>query len=242
MKKLIVKYCDVEIKLDSELEIKNLSIEIYKGEFVYLIGKTGSGKSSILKSMYAEKKIINGEAFVSDINLRTINDKKIPFLRRKIGIIFQDFQLLNDRNIYKNLEFVLKATGWSDKFKINERIKFCLEKVHILNLADKLPGKLSGWQKQRISIERAILKKSPIILLDEATSSLDADSEEIVQLAINNLTKNKTTIVIAHRLSTIHNAEVIFVLKNGEVIDSGNHDFLMNNCKEYKSLYQKQLK
>ena len=102
--------------------------------------------------------------------------------------------------------------------------------------------RLSGGQKQRISIARAILKKSPIILLDEATSSLDADSEEVVQTAISNLTKNKTTIVIAHRLSTIHNADKIFVLKNGSVIDSGNHDQLINNCKEYKSLYEKQLK
>jgi len=102
--------------------------------------------------------------------------------------------------------------------------------------------RLSGGQKQRISIARAILKKSPIILLDEATSSLDADSEEIVQTAISNLTKNKTTIVIAHRLSTIHNADKIFVLKNGSVINSGNHDQLINNCKEYKSLYEKQLK
>ena len=102
--------------------------------------------------------------------------------------------------------------------------------------------RLSGGQKQRISIARAILKESPIILLDEATSSLDAESEEIVQNAINNLTKNKTTLVIAHRLSTIHNADKIFVLKNGKVIDSGNHNFLINNCEEYKSLYKKQLK
>ena len=122
-----------------------------------------------------------------------------------------------------------------------------------MNLLKKLPNKydtligengidLSGGQKQRISIARAILKKSPIILLDEATSSLDAESEEIVQNAITNLTKNKTTLVIAHRLSTIHNADKIFVLKNGEIINSGNHDFLINNCEEYKSLYKKQLK
>ena len=102
--------------------------------------------------------------------------------------------------------------------------------------------RLSGGQKQRISIARAILKKSPIILLDEATSSLDTESEEIVQKAISNLTKNKTTIVIAHRLSTIHNADKIFVMKNGKVVDSGNHSFLIKNCEEYKSLYQKQLK
>ena len=205
MKKLIVKYCDVEIKLDSELEIKNLSIEIYKGEFVYLIGKTGSGKSSILKSMYAEKKIINGEAFVSDINLRTINDKKIPFLRRKIGIIFQDFQLLNDRNIYKNLEFVLKATGWSDKFKINERIKFCLEKVHILNLADKLPGKLSGGQKQKVAIARSILNNPEIIIADEPTGNLDPKSSIEIMKVLKEINGNGNTILMAtHDFSIIN--------------------------------------
>ncbi len=197
MKNLIVKFRDVEIKLDSELEIKNLSIEIYKGEFVYLIGKTGSGKSSILKSMYAEKKIISGEAYISDINLRTIYDKEIPFLRRKIGIIFQDFQLLNDRNVFKNLEFVLKATGWSDRFKINERIKLCLEKVHILNLADKFPGKLSGGQKQKVAIARSILNDPEIIIADEPTGNLDPKSSIEIMKVLKEINSNGNTILMA---------------------------------------------
>jgi ATP-binding cassette, subfamily B, bacterial MsbA len=134
-----------------------------------------------------------------------------------------------------------------------EEIEKACEFAAAKEFIEKMPNKfdttigengvrLSGGQKQRISIARAILKESPIILLDEATSSLDADSEEIVQNAIINLTKNKTTLVIAHRLSTIHNADLIFVLKNGEIINSGNHEFLINNCEEYKSLYKKQLK
>ena len=151
-----------------------------------------------------------------------------------------------DDTIKNNIAYA-KVDATEDE--INTACKFAAADEFI----EKLPSKyetligengirLSGGQKQRISIARAILKKSPIILLDEATSSLDADSEEIVQNAITNLTKNKTTLVIAHRLSTIHNADKIFVLKNGEIVDSGNHDLLIKNCDEYKSLYQKQLK
>ena len=120
MIKKILEYNNVEVKLDSDLKILDLSLTINQGEFIFLIGKTGSGKSSILKSMYSENKIIKGEAKISDTNLRTISEKEIPYLRRKIGIIFQDFQLLKDRTVYKNLEFVLNATGWSNKNKIKE--------------------------------------------------------------------------------------------------------------------------
>ena len=144
---------------------------------------------------------------------------------------------------------ILYADANASEYDLRDACEFAAANEFI----DKLPNgyetligengvRLSGGQKQRISIARAILKKSPIILLDEATSSLDADSEEIVQNAITNLTRNKTTLVIAHRLSTIHNAQKIFVLKNGSIIESGNHDFLIKNCEEYKSLYQKQLK
>ena len=138
MKNIVLEYNNVEIKLDSELRISDLSLIVNHGEFIFLIGKTGSGKSSILKSMYSENKILNGEAKISNTDLRTISEKEIPFLRRKIGVIFQDFQLLKDRTVFKNLEFVLNATGWSNKNKINERIMFCLDKVHISNLSEKL--------------------------------------------------------------------------------------------------------
>ena len=126
MKNKVLEYNKVEIKLDSDLEISDLSLIVNKGDFIFLIGKTGSGKSSILKSMYSENKIIKGEAKISNTDLATIKEKEIPFLRRKIGIIFQDFQLLKDRTVYKNLEFVLNATGWNKKNEKNERIKMCL--------------------------------------------------------------------------------------------------------------------
>ncbi len=193
----IVEYSEVEIKLISDLKINNLSLEINKGEFVFLIGKTGSGKSSILKSMYADNKIINGSANVSDFNLNKIKNKEIPLLRRKIGIIFQDFQLLKDRTVFKNLEFVLKATGWKNQKKINDRIKFCLEKVHINNLSTKYPSQLSGGQKQKVAISRSLLNDPEIIIADEPTGNLDPKSSIEIINVLQEINENGNTILIA---------------------------------------------
>ena len=166
-------------------------------------------------------------------------------LRKNLSMVSQDIILFDD-TIKNNIAY---ANNNASEQEIINACKFAAADEFINKLSsgyNTLIGengiRLSGGQKQRISIARAILKESPIILLDEATSSLDADSEEVVQNAITNLTQNKTTLVIAHRLSTIHNADKIFVLKDGKIIDSGNHDFLIKNCKEYQSLYQKQLK
>ena len=193
----IVEYSEVEIKLISDLKINNLSLEINKGEFVFLIGKTGSGKSSILKSMYADNKIINGSANVSDFNLNKIKNKEIPLLRRKIGIIFQDFQLLKDRTVFKNLEFVLKATGWKNQKKINDRIKFCLEKVHINDLSNKYPSQLSGGQKQKVAISRSLLNDPEIIIADEPTGNLDPKSSIEIINVLQEINENGNTILIA---------------------------------------------
>ena len=197
MNNKIVEYSEVEIKLVSDLKINNLSLEINKGEFVFLIGKTGSGKSSILKSMYADNKIINGSANVSDFNLNKIKNKEIPLLRRKIGIIFQDFQLLKDRTVFKNLEFVLKATGWKNQKKINDRIKFCLEKVHINNLSTKYPSQLSGGQKQKVAISRSLLNDPEIIIADEPTGNLDPKSSIEIMNVLQEINENGNTILIA---------------------------------------------
>ena len=197
MNNKIVEYSEVEIKLVSDLKINNLSLEINKGEFVFLIGKTGSGKSSILKSMYADNKIIKGSANVSDFNLNKIKNKEIPLLRRKIGIIFQDFQLLKDRTVFKNLEFVLKATGWKNQKKINDRIKFCLEKVHINNLSTKYPSQLSGGQKQKVAISRSLLNDPEIIIADEPTGNLDPKSSIEIINVLQEINENGNTILIA---------------------------------------------
>jgi cell division transport system ATP-binding protein len=197
MIKKILEYNNVEVKLDSDLKISDLSLTIKQGEFIFLIGKTGSGKSSILKSMYSENKIIKGEAKISDTNLLTISEKEIPYLRRKIGIIFQDFQLLKDRTVYKNLEFVLNATGWSNKNKIKERINSCLEKVHISNLTDKYPSQLSGGQKQKVAIARSLLNEPEIIIADEPTGNLDPKSSIDIMDVLQEINQNGNTIVMA---------------------------------------------
>lgn len=197
MDNLIVEYKNAEIKLESELKIKDLNLKINKGEFVFLIGKTGSGKSSILKSMYSEKKIISGEAVISKTNLSLIKNKKIPELRRKIGIIFQDFQLLKDRNVYDNLDFVLKATGWKNKNERKEKIELCLNKVHIIDHANKFPSQLSGGEKQKVAIARSLLNDPKIIIADEPTGNLDPKSSIEIMEVLREINENGNTILMA---------------------------------------------
>tara|TARA_B000000475_G_scaffold248895_1_gene224177 strand:- start:113 stop:784 length:672 start_codon:yes stop_codon:yes gene_type:complete len=190
-------------QMDKEI-FNNISLSIKKGEFVYLIGETGSGKSSLLKTLYAEKKINQGEISIANMNLSEISEKEIPELRKKLGIVFQDFQLLNDRNIYDNLEFVLKATGWKNKRHINERIIEVLEKVYLSGYQNKMTHELSGGEQQRAVIARALLNHPEIILADEPTGNLDPiKSGKIIKLLkeINDL---GTTIIIA-----THDYEII---------------------------------
>ena len=197
MSELIVEYNDVEIQLESELIIKGLNIKINKGEFVYMIGKTGSGKSSILKSMYSEKKIISGKAIVSNVNLNSIRDNKIPILRRKIGIIFQDFQLLKDRSVYNNLDFVLRATGWKKAESRRKKIEMCLSRVHIMEHSSKFPNRLSGGEKQKVAIARALLNDPEIIIADEPTGNLDPKSSIEIMEVLKEINENGNTILMA---------------------------------------------
>ena len=205
MKKKVLEYKDVEIKLDSDLKILGLTLIVNEGEFVFLIGKTGSGKSSILKSMYSENKILDGEAKISNTNLKTISEKNIPFLRRKIGVIFQDFQLLKDRTVYKNLEFVLNATGGNKQNEKKERIESCLQKVHISDLSNKFPSQLSGGQKQKVAIARSLLNNPEIIIADEPTGNLDPKSSIEIMNVLEEINQNGNTIVMAtHDFSLLH--------------------------------------
>ena len=197
MNKKVLEYKDVEIKLDSDLKILGLTLIIYEGEFIFLVGKTGSGKSSILKSMYSENKILDGEAKISNTNLKTISEKNIPFLRRKIGVIFQDFQLLQDRTVYKNLEFVLDATGWGNQNEKKDRIENCLQKVHISDLSNKFPSQLSGGQKQKVAIARSLLNNPEIIIADEPTGNLDPKSSIEIMNVLEEINQNGNTIVMA---------------------------------------------
>ena len=177
--------------------LSGVNLSINKGEFIYLIGKTGVGKSSLLKILYGDIPVKTGEANILDINLVKLNENKVPFLRRKLGIVFQDFKLLPNKTIKQNLEFVLRATEWKDSSKINKRISEVLKKVKLEDVINKYPNELSGGEQQRIAISRALLNEPEIIIADEPTGNLDpATSLEIMNL-IKEINTNGTTILIA---------------------------------------------
>ena len=204
MEKFIIDLNKIDITVDQRKILTDVSLSIKKGEFLYLIGKTGSGKSSLLKVLYGDIKLKKGEGKVAGIDITKIKEKNIPFLRRKLGIVFQDFKLLPDRSIEKNLEFVLKATDWKDKVKIQKRINKVLKKVKLKELINKFPHELSGGEQQRIAIARSLLNKPKIILADEPTGNLDpATSLEIMQV-LKKINKNGTTVIIA-----THDYEII---------------------------------
>ena len=182
-KKLLVKYTDVQICREELTILKHINFELYSGEFVYFIGRVGSGKSSLLKTMYADLPIYEGEAIVLDFDVRHLKNKEIPNLRRKLGIVFQDFQLLTDRSVYENLAFVLRATGWKDREEIDTRVSEVLDQVGMRKKSYKMPHELSGGEQQRIVIARALLNSPKIILADEPTGNLDPQTgQQIVSL------------------------------------------------------------
>ncbi|MDE5572298.1 MAG: ATP-binding cassette domain-containing protein [Muribaculaceae bacterium] len=200
----IITYNDVEILRNEVVVLRHVNLEIQSGEFVYLIGKVGSGKSSLMKSMYAEVPVTGGSADVLGYNLNEIKRKEIPYLRRKIGIVFQDFQLLTDRSVFDNLKFVLEATGWKNREEMEQRIDEVLKEVGMVTKAYKMPHELSGGEQQRIVIARALLNKPELILADEPTGNLDpATSEQIVE-SLHGISKRGTTVVMA-----THNLQIV---------------------------------
>lgn len=201
---IIVDYKNVDIERAEHLVLQDVTFQLKSCEFCYLVGKVGSGKSSLMKSMYAEVPILSGEAMVMDYNLQEIKRKDIPYLRRKIGIVFQDFQLLQDRSVHSNLKFVLEATGWKNKVEIEERIEEVLEQVGMANKSYKHPHELSGGEQQRIVIARSLLNKPQLIIADEPTGNLDPETGYQIVLLLHKLAEQGHTILMAtHNLQLV---------------------------------------
>ena len=196
----LVDYKNVEIQKNENIILKDVDLSINKGEILYIIGKVGSGKSSLLKTIYGEMPIKKGVASVFEYDLLTIKEKQIPFLRRKIGIVFQDFQLLTDRSVRDNLLFVLKATGWKNKTEMQNRINEVLEQVGMANKDYKYPHELSGGEQQRIVIARALLNSPELILADEPTGNLDPETGFQIIQSLHEISKTGTAVII-----TTHN-------------------------------------
>ncbi len=193
----IIEYNDVELLRKEHVVLKHVSFAIEPGEMVYLIGAVGSGKSTLLKSLYAEVPLAAGEARVFDYDLAALRRKQVPMLRRKIGIVFQDFQLLMDRNVYANLEFVLRATGWKDAAAREERIDKVLAEVGMANKSYKMPHELSGGEQQRIVIARALLNSPELILADEPTGNLDPETGDQIIKRLYEISRAGTAVVVA---------------------------------------------
>jgi cell division transport system ATP-binding protein len=190
---------DCNIYIDKHLVLKDVNFDINKGEFIYLIGKTGTGKSSLLKTLYGELEMTEGTGHVGEFDLRKLKRKQIPFLRRKLGVVFQDFQLLTDRSVAENLIFVMKATGWKDKNKMKARIQEVLEKVELGTKGFKMPHELSGGEQQRLAIARALINDPVLILADEPTGNLDPEtSDNILKLLFDISQSGRSVLMATH--------------------------------------------
>ena len=223
MSEPIVSIKNANIYQGSNLILENVSFEVNKGEFVYLVGKTGTGKSSLLKTLYGELTLTEGVGTVVGFELIGMDWKKVPFLRRNLGVIFQDFHLLTDRNVHENLKFVLKATGWKDERLMEEKINDVLDKVGLKSKGFKMPFEMSGGEQQRVDIARALLNSPKLILADEPTGNLDPEtSDEIMQLLIQIAKDYGTAVIMATHDFIVINRYPSRMLKTelGKVVDS----------------------
>lgn len=216
----IIHFEKVSVYQAENLVLANINLEITQGEFLYLIGKTGSGKSSLLKTMYADLPLKTGKATVAGYDLSTIRTREIPYLRRKLGIVFQDFQLLTDRSVNENLVFVMKSTGWRDKRQMQKRLLEVLAKVNLGNKGSKMPHQLSGGEQQRVAIARAMVNDPEVILADEPTGNLDPESSEGIISLLMDISKTGRAVVMATHNYTFFDKypALTLICENGRVI------------------------
>ncbi|WP_207493289.1 cell division ATP-binding protein FtsE [Aridibaculum aurantiacum] len=223
MAETICSLSSANIYQGGNLVLENVNLNVNRGEFVYLVGKTGTGKSSLLKTLYGDLPLKEGQGFVAGYDLRKMDWKKVPFLRRSLGVVFQDFQLLTDRNVYENLKFVLKATGWKDNKLMDEKINDVLDKVGLKSKGFKMPFEMSGGEQQRVDIARALLNSPKLILADEPTGNLDPEtSDEIMQLLFHIARDYNTAVIMATHDYIVINRYPARMLKTerGHVFDS----------------------
>lgn len=228
---MLINYQNVSVFQEVQEVLSNVTFSIDEGEFVYIIGKVGTGKSSLLKTLYGELPIKSGKAEVMEFNMVGLRNKYLPELRRKLGIIFQDFQLLTDRTVERNLRFVLKATGWKDRIKIDERIKEVLTLVGMETKGYKLPSELSGGEQQRIAIARAILNRPKLILADEPTGNLDVETCQKITELLQQLVKEygSTVVMITHNMNLLE-------MYPGRVYECKDHQFREVNKADFRQL------
>ena len=225
---MLINYQNVEVCQGAQIVLNDVTLQIDKGEFVYIIGKVGSGKSSLIKTFYGEVPVKKGEGTVMGFDVTKLKSKRLPLLRKKLGIIFQDFQLLTDRNVTDNLEFVLRATGWTKKLEIAARIKEVLDLVEMSTKGYKLPSELSGGEQQRIAIARAILNKPELILADEPSGNLDAETGRSITRLLHDISKSGSAVVmITHNLQLLNEFP-------GRVFICENHSFKERSGKDVK--------
>ncbi len=235
----IIELIDADIYQRENRILSNINLEILEGEFLYVIGKVGTGKSSLIKTLNAEIPLIVGDGTVAGFQLHNIKQKEIPELRKKLGVVFQDFRLLNDRNVYENLRFVLKATGWKNKNEIENRIVEVLDNTGVIGKMTKMPHQLSGGEQQRVVIARAMLNNPAILLADEPTGNLDPEtSEEILDLFIRLNGEGKTVIIVTHDYAAIAKKPArTLVCAKGKISDSEAN----NTMVDFVSLLEKNL-